>query len=448
MLIAIKEIYQNAEKLSKLEKIKVGGWVKSFRQKKFIELNDGSTLDNLQIVIPRENFSQLGLSKRINFASSLLVSGKLILLTTEYKQPFELQAIEVEIANPADINYPLQKQNIPLKIVRDYPHLRAKTYYFLALFRLRHSISKAIHDFFHQAGFYYVPTPIITSSDTEGAGETFNVTTNTNEKELFFPQPVKLTVSGQLEAEALAQGLGRVYTFGSCFRAEKSHTTRHLAEFWMVEPEMVFADLETIIDLAEKMVKYVINHVLINNNQELEHFGSYNKKEIVNKLKKISQTSFKKISYSECIEILEKNKNSFTFNNIEWGIDLQAEHEKYLCQYFGDRPVFITNYPADLKAFYMKNNPDGKTVACFDLLFPEIGELIGGSVREDNYQTLQEKADKQNLNTDDLSWYFDLRKCGYAPSAGFGLGLERLIMFISGTENIRDTIAFPRYCNY
>ncbi|CAG8513241.1 876_t:CDS:2, partial [Racocetra persica] len=275
---------------------------------------------------------------------------------------------------PPSSDYPLQKQKLPLEVVRNYSHLRAKTNYFLALFRLRHSISKAIHDFFHQEGFYYVPTPIITSNDAEGAGEAFTITTDKSEP--FFSQPANLTVSGQLHAEALAQGL---------------------------EPEISFADLEAITNLAERMIKYLVNYVLINNKQELEYFAKYNKKELINKLKKITDEEFKKIDYHECIKILAKNKKNYNFSDIEWETEvLQTEHEKYLCQYFGGSPVFVINYPCELKAFYMKNNPDGKTVACFDLLFPEIGELIGGGLREDDYKTLQKKADKQNLDTDDL----------------------------------------------
>ncbi|MCE8163532.1 MAG: asparagine--tRNA ligase [Candidatus Moeniiplasma glomeromycotorum] len=445
----ISDIYNNHEELSQLEKIKVGGWVKSIREVSkeiiFIILNDGSTLDNLQMVISKKTFSQLGLLEKVNFGSSLLVNGKL-LLTPQRKQSCELQVAEIELINPVADYYPLQKKDIPLEVVRSVPHLRTKTNYFLVLFRLRHSISKAIHDFFHQEGFYYVPTPIITSNDAEGAGEIFNLTTN--EKEPFFPKSAKLTVSGQLQAESLAQGLGKVYTFGPCFRAEKSHTTRHLAEFWMVEPEMTFTDLEGVINLAERMIKHVVNHVLVNNNSELKFLENYdeeNKKEIISKLKKFAGEKFKKIDYNKAIELLEKSKEIFVFNDIKWGMDLQSEHEKYLCQHFDNLPVFVINYPQELKAFYMKNNPDGKTVAGFDLLFPEIGELIGGSMRENNYQLLQAKAQKIGLDVNNLNWYLILRQSGYAPSGGFGLGLERLIMLISGTENIRDTIAFPRF---
>jgi len=445
VITSIEEVYQRSEFLSKLEKIKIGGWVKSVRESKeiiFVALNDGSSLENLQLVILQKNLSQVDLLKKINFASSLVVSGQLI-LTPEREQTCELRVFEIEFIGSSTDDYPLQKKSIPLEIVREYPHLRAKTNYFLTLFRLRHSVSKAIQDFFHQEGFYYVSTPIITSDDAEGAGELFNITTK--EKESFFSKPTTLTVSGQLQAEALAQGLGKVYTFAPCFRAEKSHTTRHLAEFWMIEPEMAFADLETIINLAKRLVKYVINYIVNNNIKELEFLENYNRKEIINKLKKILSNDFRKVDYSEGIEILKKNKQKFVFNDIKWGMDLQSEHEKYLCQHFDNSPIFITNYPTDLKAFYMKNNPDEKTVACFDLLLPEIGELIGGSMRENSYEILKEKAQKVGLDTSDLSWYLDLRKYGYAPSGGFGLGLERLIMFISGTENIRDTIAFPRY---
>ncbi|CAG8455477.1 21721_t:CDS:1 [Gigaspora margarita] len=301
---------------------------------------------------------------------------------------------------PSKEEHSLQKKNIPLEIIRNHPHRRAKTNYFLAIFRLRHSISKAIHDFFHQEGFYYVPTPIITSNDSEGAGELFSIITN--EEEAFFPQSVHLTVSGQLHAEALAQGLGKVYTFGPCFRADPSQTTRHLAEFWMVEAEMTWAGLAQITDLAEKLIKYTTNYVLANNKAELEYFEKFQQKSIIKKLKSICDGKFQAINYEEGLKILEKDKSNFSQNNIFWGMDFQAEHEKHLCRHFGNQPLFILNYPQKLKPFYMKNNPDGKTVACFDLIFPEIGELIGGSVREDNYQIV-DKAYQKSLDVDNLS---------------------------------------------
>ncbi|WNE40790.1 MAG: Asparagine--tRNA ligase [Mycoplasmataceae bacterium] len=443
-ITSIKDIYQHLEKLTKLEKIKVSGWVKSVRESKevvFIILNDGSTNDNLQIVISQTYFLQNELLKKINFGSGLLVSGNII-LTPQRKQSCELQATEIIFVNSVAEDYPFQKKDISLETVRNYPHLRAKTNYFLVLFRLRHSISKAVHDFFHQEGFYYVSTPIITGSDAEGAGEFFSI--DDNEKDPFFPKKASLTVSGQLQTEALAQGLGKVYTFSPCFRAEKSNTTRHLAEFYMIETEMVCADLATIISLSEKLIKGVIKYILDSNISDLEFLESYHQKQLINKLKNLLNSDFKIIKYAEVIEILEINKQNFVFNDIKWGMDLQSEHEKYLCKHFNSL-VFVTNYPINLKAFYMKNNLDKRTVDCFDLLIPEIGELIGGSMREDNYEVLKNKAQKIGIDSDNLGWYLDLRRYGYISSGGFGLGLERLIMFISGTDNIRDTIAFPRY---
>jgi len=446
MLITIKDIHQHVEKISRLEKIKVGGWVKSIRQSKnisFITLNDGSCLQNLQIICSSHLSEK---TKNINFSSCLIVEGKLV-LTPNRDQKIELQAQKIEFVNLTETDYPLQKQAIPLEVVRNFPHLRAKTNYFLAVFKLRSQISWAIHQFFQQEGFYYLHTPLITANDTEGAGELFTLTTRQDkqyEKD-FFHKQAKLTVSGQLQAEALAQGLGKVYTFSPCFRAENSHTTRHLAEFWMVEPEMAFADLKDILNLTEDLLKHVIKKIIKDNLSELEYLEKYQQKELIGELKKISNLDFPRLTYAECLEILVKNKENFIYNEIKWGIDLQSEHEKYLCQHFGNLPVFVINYPIESKAFYMKNNSDKKTVACFDLLFPHVGEMVGGSMREDNYQILIEKAKKIGLDIDNLSWYFDLRKYGYAPSGGFGLGLERLIMFISGTENIRDTIAFPRF---
>jgi asparaginyl-tRNA synthetase len=453
MLLTIAEVYQKAQELSRLEEVKVQGWTKSsIRQDKFVEINDGSCLKNLQLVCPPDLAEEL---KKANFNSSLIANGRLV-LTPKRAQSCELQIQQIEFINPTGENYPLQRKNIPLETIRNYPHLRAKTNYFLVIFRLRQTVSKAIHDFFNQRGFYWVHTPLITANDTEGAGELFTVTTRQDkqyEKD-FFCKQTRLTVSGQLQAEALVQGLGKVYTFGPCFRAENSHTTRHLAEFWMVEAEIAFADLEETTNVVEGLIKHVINCVLDNNNDELEYLENHEenkeskkketKKEIISKLKKIAGEEFKKIDYNEAIKILKKNKENFIFDNIQWGINLQSEHEKYLFQYF-NRPVFVLNYPQEIKAFYMKNNLDCKTVACFDLLFPQIGEIAGGSAREDNYRILKEKAQKIGLDINNLSWYFDLRKSGYAPGAGFGLGLERLIMYISGTENIRDVIPFPRY---
>lgn len=313
----VKDIYQQAEKLSQLEEIKTSGWVKSIRKGKevtFIVINDGTSFDNLQIIIPQEKFSQDTLLRKINFGASLMVNGKII-LTPHLKQSCELQANKIESANSAAEDYPFQKKNIPLDVVRNFPHLRAKTNYFLAIFRLRHSISKAIHNFFDQEGFYYVSTPIITGSDAEGAGEFFSI--EDNKKEPFFPKKASLTVSGQLQAEALAQGLGKVYTFSPCFRAEKSNTTRHLAEFYMIEPEMAFAELATIVSLAENLVKNVVKYILDNNANDLELLESYHQKQVINKLRNLLELNFKKVKYAEVIEILEKNKHNFVFNDIK-----------------------------------------------------------------------------------------------------------------------------------
>jgi asparaginyl-tRNA synthetase len=365
-----------------------------------LSLNDGSCLENLQVVI----LSELVKKKlEINFNSSLIVCGKLV-LTPERIQAYELQVRKIELINKAleTKTYPLQKKKTRLETIRNSPHLRAKTNYFLIIFRLRHNISKAIHDFFYKEAFYYVSTPIITNSDTEGAGKMFNI--QTNEQGLFFSKPARLTVSGQLQLETLTQGLGKVYAFSPCFRAENSHTGRHLAEFWMIEAEMAFTDTKKIINLVEKLIKYIVKRVLNNNSLELKYLENYdeeNKKEIINKLKKITDKKFKKINYNKAIEILKDKKKFFTFDDIKQGMDLQSEHEKYLCQYFNG-PIFVMNYPTSLKAFYMKDNIDRKTTFSFDLLFPEIGELVGGGMREDNLQNLQNKARKINLNINDL----------------------------------------------
>jgi asparaginyl-tRNA synthetase len=439
-MFTIKEILAQPETISQQKNLTVSGWVQSVRQNKFLQIKDGSTLKTLQLICPPDFKSQL---KEVKFGSYLQARGQLI-LTPQQAQNCELKIEKITSLNFPDQDYPLQKKKIPLEVVRNFPHLRTKTNYFLTLFRLRHSISKAIHDFFHQEGFYYVPTPIITSNDAEGAGETFTLTTKG--KKPFFSKPAQLTVSGQLHAEALAQGLGKVYTFSPCFRAEKSHTTRHLAEFWMVEVELVPTDLTTLLKLVQNLVKFILSVVLTKCREELEHLEKYSQKEIINKLVAVDQKDFIHLDYTQVIQILKSTScPKFAFDPIAWGMDLKTEHEKFLCHYYGDQPLFITNYPPGLKAFYMKNNPDGKTVACFDLIFPEIGELVGGSMRESNLKTLQTKAKKVGIDTKKLSWYLDLRRFGYAPSGGFGLGLERLIMFISGTENIQDAIAFPRF---
>ena len=398
-------------------------------------LNDGSCWENLQLVCPSQLLSP---ELKINFGSCLIAQGKLV-LTPQRAQSLEIQIQKLELVNPTASDYPLQKQTIPLEVVRNYPHLRAKTNYFLAIFRLRSQVCRAIHHFFQKQGFIQIHSPLITANDSEGTGELFGITSEQTKN-----KSTKLTVSGQLEAEALAQGLGKVYTFGPCFRAEKSHTTRHLAEFWMLEPEIAFISFKELLDLTEKLVKYLCKGVLKTNRLALEYLEKYQKKELISQLEKISQGKFPRLTYQRCLALLKKSpKKSFSQAEIHWGMDFQAEHEKYLCQYFNS-PLFITDYPSDLKAFYMKNNSDGKTVASFDLIFPRIGEIVGGSLRENNYQTLEKKAQKRQLNLTQLAWYQELRRFGYAPSGGFGLGLERMLMLLTGTANIQDVIPFPR----
>jgi asparaginyl-tRNA synthetase len=437
-MLTIKQILTQP-KLFCQKTLKVSGWVQSVRQNKFIQIKDGSTLKTLQLVGSPNLTTPL--KKMLKFGSHLQVQGQLI-LTPHQAQSCELKIEKIISLQTPDPDYPFQKQRIPLAIVRNYPHLRTKTNYFLALFRLRHSISKAIHDFFDQESFYYVPTPIITSNDAEGAGETFNLITK--DQKSFFSKPAQLTVSGQLQAEALAQGLGQVYTFSPCFRAEKSHTTRHLAEFWMIEAELTpITNLKEVVKFTERLIKFIINSVLEKQTAELEYLEKYSEKEIISRLKKIKAEKFAWLDYTEAIEILKESKEKFGFSDLSWGQDLKSEHEKYLCKQQGDKPIFILNYPRDLKAFYMKEARGGKTVECFDLIFPQIGELVGGSIRESDYEVLKSKAEKVGIDTQGLAWYLDLRRFGYAPSGGFGLGLERLIMLISGTENIQDTLAFP-----
>lgn len=438
MIFSIKHINNNYKKiLNSSKNIKVKGWVKSIRYSKniiFISIKDGSDLSFLQLVIFKDEFNQLELINNLNFSSFLMVEG--ILIDSKGKQNFELKIIKIDFLNVSSNDYPLQKKNIPLETIRDHLHLRSKTNFFFNIFRLRHFVSKYIHYFFDREEFYYVNTPILTSTDAEGAGEFFEI-----KKNKIFPDNLHLTVSAQLQAECLVQGLGKVYTFSPCFRAENSNTTRHLSEFWMIEPEIFFTDLISVINLAEKLIKEVIFKLLENNKNELFFLESYLNKKIIDNLKKVINISFKIIDYRESLKILRENKSIFDFKNFEWGVDLKSEHEKFICKYF-DSPVFIINYPSKLKAFYMKDKEDG-TVSCFDLLVPEIGELIGGSIREDNYEKLKNKIKESNISN--LSWYLNLRNYGYSKSGGFGLGLERLMMYITGVENIRDVIPFPRY---
>lgn len=465
MIYTINNLFiDNNDKTKKIpNEITVNGWVRSNRNSKkvgFLDINDGSSIENLQVVYePTSNNNLIS----ITTGSAVTITGNLI-LTPNAKQPFELKAISATIYNICANDYPIQKKEHTNEFLRENAHLRVRTNTFLALFKIRNQVSWSIHKFFHDQQFIYLHSPIITANDAEGAGENFIVTTISNDKyeKDFFSKKASLTVSGQLNAEAYAQSFQKVYTFGPTFRAEKSNTTRHAAEFWMVEPEFTFSSLQDNITLAQNLVKTVISDVLNNCHSELkflqEKQETKNKESLITKLTTIAdtKTNFKIISYTEVIDLLltaQKKGKKFEFSNIKWGIDLQSEHERYLCEEITKQPTFVINYPQAIKAFYMKlnpidnNHPEQKTVAAMDLLVPGIGELIGGSVREDNYQQLMENKKQFKIVGDDLQWYFDLRKYGYAPSAGFGLGLERLLMFITGINNIRDVIPFPRTPN-
>ncbi|NIK73899.1 asparaginyl-tRNA synthetase [Thermonema lapsum] len=467
----IKELLTTAPQEQTVE---VLGWVRNRRGSKqvaFITVNDGSTIHNIQVVVDLNQISEEQL-KEVHTGASVRVLGKLV-PSQGSGQAVEVQAQEVEVLGPADPEkYPLQPKKHSLEFVRENAHLRARTATFGAVFRVRHHVSYAIHKFFHEEGFFYVHSPIITASDAEGAGAMFRVTTldlknppltqegEVNFKEDFFERPTNLTVSGQLEAELMALGLGRVYTFGPTFRAENSNTTRHLAEFWMIEPEAAFYDIHDNMDLAERFVKYVIRHVLEHCADDLAFLEKRlldeekSKKEserspmpLIEKLNFVVENAFERLSYTEAIELLlqskPQKKNQFQFP-VSWGIDLQAEHERYLVEKHFKKPVILTDYPKEIKAFYMKQNDDGKTVRAMDVLFPGIGEIIGGSQREEDYDKLKRRMEEVGISTEEMWWYLDTRRFGSVPHSGFGLGLERFVQFITGMGNIRDVIPFPR----
>lgn len=462
MIITIKQLYNND--LKSLKMVTIQGWVKSNRNSSkvgFLDVSDGSTLKNLQVVYHADNPEWKKLTE-ITTGSAISVTGEII-STNKPLQPFELKLQSLDFLNLADKDYPIQKKAHSHEFLREQAHLRPRTDTFFAIFKVRNQISYAIHEFLQKSGFIYLNSPIITANDAEGAGENFIVTTieNNQYENDFFKKKASLTVSGQLNAEAYAQAFKKVYTFGPTFRAENSNTTRHAAEFWMIEPEMTFADLKDNIKLAKDLLIFVSKNILSNCKEELEFFNQKlksiednEKEDLISKLEMLTKDeSYQVITYTEVIELLLKAKEQgkqFTFSDIKWGMDLQSEHERYLCEVAKKGPVFVTNYPQSIKAFYMKansinkNNPEQKTVAAMDLLVPGIGELVGGSVREDDYQRLLANKKQFKIDNDDLQWYFDLRKSGYAPSAGFGLGLERLIMLMTGITNIRDVIPFPR----
>ena len=457
-LTTIKEIYKNRENYLDQE-VTVGGWVRSIRDSKafgFIVLNDGSCFDTLQVVYhdTMENFSEIC---KVNVGAALIVKGTLV-ATPQAKQPFEIQATEVTVEGPSSADYPLQKKRHTFEYLRTISHLRPRTNTFQAVFRVRSLIAYAIHQYFQEQGFVYVHTPLITASDCEGAGEMFQVTTLDLENvpknpdgtvdyaQDFFGKRASLTVSGQLNAENFAMAFGNVYTFGPTFRAEKSNTQRHAAEFWMIEPEMAFADLGDYMDNAEAMIKYVIRYVMDKCPNEMNFFNSFVDKGLKERLEHVASSDFARVTYTEAVKILEENNDKFDFK-VYWGCDLQTEHERYLTEQVYKRPVFVTDYPKEIKAFYMKQNDDGKTVAAMDCLVPGIGEIIGGSERENDYQKLLTRMNELGLSPEDYKFYLDLRKYGSTRHAGFGLGFERCVMYLTGMANIRDVIPFPRTVN-
>ncbi|HYX06413.1 MAG TPA: asparagine--tRNA ligase [Bacteroidales bacterium] len=439
------------------KQVNVKGWVRTRRGNKnvaFIALNDGSIIHNIQIVVEVASFDE-NLLKQITTGSCISVNGKLA-ESLGKGQSVEIQAEEINIYGTADAEtYPLQKKGHTLEFLREIAHLRPRTNTFSAVLRIRHAMAYGIHKFFNDRGFYYMHTPIITGSDAEGAGEMFRVTTldptnlplnedqSINYGEDFFGKVTNLTVSGQLEAELGALALSEVYTFGPTFRAENSNTPRHLAEFWMIEPEMAFCDITDDMDLAEDFLKYLINYTLDNCLDDLEFLNKMYDNELIARLHSIVDNSFVRMTYTKAIDILMKSEQKFEFP-VSWGVDLQSEHERYLVEKHAKKPVILTDYPADIKAFYMKQNDDGKTVRAMDVLFPKIGEIIGGSQREENYDKLSNRVKELNIPEKDLWWYLETRKFGTAPHSGFGLGFERLILFVTGMSNIRDVIPFPR----
>jgi asparaginyl-tRNA synthetase len=425
----------------------ISGWIRTRRSTKavsFAEITDGSTLRSLQVVLPHDKIPRDRIETDLHTGASLTVTGQLI-PTPDRPQPFELQAESYTLHGHANPNtYPLQKKAHSLEFLREISHLRVRTRTFQAVFRIRHGVSIAIHQFFHERGFIYVHTPILTPSDCEGAGQLFQViTTEDSDPHAFFGRPAYLTVSGQLEAEILAMGLGRVYTFGPTFRAEPSHTPRHLAEFWMIEPEMAFFDLNDTMDLAEDLLKNLIRYLLRHHTEELTFLTERYDPDLLARLESTKESAFLRLSYTEAIDILQKSGRDFTYPPI-WGTDLQAEHERYLVETYAQRPVIVYNYPRDIKAFYMRQNDDGKTVASFDVLFPGIGEIIGGSQREERLDRLESEMQRRGMNLAAYQAYLDTRRFGTVPHSGFGLGLERFLLFATGLTNVRDVIPFFR----
>ncbi len=454
-LLTVREIFASPDSYLGRE-VTVGGWLRSIRDSKtfgFLVLHDGTCFDSLQVVYADQlsNFAQIS---KLNVGASVVVTGKLI-ETPQAKQPFEIQAVKVDVEGESTPDYPLQKKRHSMEFLRTIPHLRPRTNMFQAVFRVRSLAAYAIHKFFQERGFVYVHTPIITSSDAEGAGEMFKVTTfdlanvpMTDEGQVdftqdFFGKSVNLTVSGQLDNEAYAMAFHDIYTFGPTFRAENSNTTRHAAEFWMIEPEIAFADLEDDMQLAEDMLKFIFSYILEQAPAEMEFFNSFVDKGLIERLHHVIESDFGRVTYTEAVRMLEKHNDKFDYK-VTWGAELQTEHERYLTEKVFKRPVFVTDYPKECKAFYMKLNEDGKTVAAMDCLVPGIGEIIGGSQREDDLALLTQRIRELGMSEEEYKKYLDLRRFGTARHAGFGLGFERLVMYVTGTGNIRDAIPYPR----
>ena len=454
-LVTVRELYKNREAYLDKE-VSVGGWVRSVRASKafgFIVVSDGTYFETLQVVY-HDNMANFAEISKLNVGAAIIVKGTLV-ATPDAKQPFEIQAVEVAVEGPSAPDYPLQKKRHTLEYLRTITHLRPRTNTFQAVFRVRSLIAYAIHQYFQERDFVYVHTPLITGSDCEGAGEMFQVTTmdlnnipKTEDGAVdftqdFFAKPTNLTVSGQLKGETYAMAFRNIYTFGPTFRAENSNTTRHAAEFWMIEPEMAFADLDDNMEVAEGMLKYVIRYVLEHAPEEMAFFNSFIDKGLLDRLNNVVNSEFGRVTYTEAVKILEEHNDQFDYK-VSWGCDLQTEHERFLTEQIFKKPVFVTDYPKEIKAFYMKMNPDGKTVAAVDCLVPGIGEIIGGSQREDNLEKLTARMDELGLKKEDYQFYLDLRKYGSARHSGFGLGFERCVMYLTGMGNIRDVIPFPR----
>ena len=451
----IRELYKSYKELDG-KTVEVQAWIKNLRAQKefgFIEINDGSFFNSVQVVYDNtlENFERVS---KLYLSASIRVKGKLV-LTPNNKQAFEIKAEEIQVLGDSTADYPLQNKRHSMEFLRSIAHLRPRANLFRAAYRIRSLAAFAIHKFFNEQDFVYVHTPILTASDAEGAGEMFQVTTldidnpprtedgAVDYSQDFFDKPTHLTVSGQLEGETFAMAFSKIYTFGPTFRAENSNTTRHAAEFWMIEPEMAFMDNNQNMDVAEAMLKYVINYVMENAKEEIEFCNQFVDKGLIDRLNHVRNSDFERVTYTRAIDILKEHEEKFDVK-VEWGMDLQTEHERYLTEQIFKKPIFVTDYPKDIKAFYMKLNPDNKTVAAMDCLVPGIGEIVGGSQREEDYDKLEKRINELGLDMDSYTWYMDLRKYGSVVHSGYGLGFERLIMYITGIENIRDVLPFPR----